>query len=145
MERLFRPELCHNGDERAAMFNLKSSSYVMALALTGCTMIPNYMRLVAPVAEQFPVAISTNETQSADIMWRNFFGDERLKDLIGLALTNNRDMRVAILNVEQSAAQFRISRAALLPTIDASGNAICPTTIILHHQRQLKITSEAGC
>ena len=58
----------------------------------------------------------------ADIGWREFFKDPRLQELIGLALTNNRDLRVAVLNVEVSQAQYRIQRANLWPQIDATGS-----------------------
>jgi multidrug efflux system outer membrane protein len=57
-----------------------------------------------------------------DIGWRDFFLDTRLEQLIGLALANNRDLRVAVLNIEQTRAQYRIQRAALLPSIDAPGS-----------------------
>jgi multidrug efflux system outer membrane protein len=51
------------------------------------------------------------------------FGDERLKALVALALENNRDLRVAALNVELTRAQHRIQRAELLPTVGASASA----------------------
>jgi outer membrane protein, multidrug efflux system len=57
-----------------------------------------------------------------DIGWLDFFLDTRLQQLIGLALANNRDLRVAVLNIQQARAQYRIQRAALLPSIDASGS-----------------------
>jgi len=56
---------------------------------------------------------------AADIEWTAFFKDARLKQLISLALTNNRDLRVAALNVESARAQYRIQRSALLPTVNA--------------------------
>jgi multidrug efflux system outer membrane protein len=59
-----------------------------------------------------------------DIGWRDFFIDAQLGQLIGLALANNRDLRVAVLNIEQARAQYRIQRAALLPSLDASGSFI---------------------
>ena len=59
---------------------------------------------------------------AADIGWREFFRDARLQKLIDLALTNNRDLRVAVLNVEQSRAQYRIQRSDLLPTISAGAS-----------------------
>src|SRR6202051_2440686 len=59
-----------------------------------------------------------------DIGCRDFFLDTRLEQLIELALANNRDLRVAVLNIEQVRAQYRIQRAALLPSIDASGSFI---------------------
>ncbi|HEY1718986.1 MAG TPA: AdeC/AdeK/OprM family multidrug efflux complex outer membrane factor [Verrucomicrobiae bacterium] len=101
----------------------------LAIALAGCTLAPNYKRPAAPVAQTWPKnsAVKTRATQTnavADIGWREFFRDPRLQQLIGLALTNNRDLRVAVLNVEQSRAQYRIERAALLPEIDATGSEL---------------------
>ena len=90
------------------------------LALAGCTMIPKYERPTAPVAAQYPGASQTNETDVADIAWPTFFADERLKRLIEVALTNNLDLRVAVLNVEQSRAQYRITSSASYPTVNAS-------------------------
>src|SRR5882724_8986024 len=99
--------------------------------LAGCTLAPKYERPVAPVSQAWPSgpAYAGNESgrfmtnAAAEIGWREFFQDARLQKLIDLALTNNRDLRVAVLNVEQSRAQYRIQRADLLPTIsaDASG------------------------
>jgi len=85
-------------------------------------MIPQYRQPTAPVAAQFPAAAATNESHVADMAWKDFIADERLRKITGLALTNNRDLRVAVLNVAQSRAQYRISRANLYPEIDATGN-----------------------
>lgn len=94
----------------------------MGLALTGCTMIPKYERPAAPVAASYPGVTQTNESRAADIGWQTVFADERLKQLIGLALTNNLDLRVAVLNVEQSQAQYRITRSASFPGVNGSGS-----------------------
>jgi len=100
-------------------------------SLTGCTLAPKYERPVAPVSQTWPsgAAYASSEqlggfmtNAAADIGWREFFQDARLQKLIDLALTNNRDLRVAVLNVEQSRAQYRIQRADLLPTISAGAN-----------------------
>jgi multidrug efflux system outer membrane protein len=53
--------------------------------------------------------------------WQEVFADERLKRLIALALANNRDLSVAVLNAEESRAQFQITRSASYPTVDGSG------------------------
>jgi len=92
------------------------------LALSGCTMMPKYERPAAPVAARYPGATQTNESRAADTGWRDFFADERLQKLIGLSLTNNLDLRVAVLNVEQSRAQYRVTRSASLPTVNAGGS-----------------------
>jgi multidrug efflux system outer membrane protein len=94
---------------------------VAALFLGGCTMIPKYLRPEAPVAAKFPGG-SSRPGDAADIRWRDFFTDPRLKRYIEIALENNRDLRIAVLNVEQARAQYRIARADLFPRIDATGS-----------------------
>lgn len=92
----------------------------LAMALSGCmSMAPKYQRPSAPVAASFPVAAGAGATNEAasQITWQRFFADARLQQLIELALKNNRDLRVAILNIEQARAQYQIRRADLLPTV----------------------------
>jgi len=55
----------------------------------------------------------------ADVPWKDFFVDGKLQKVIGLALSNNRDLRVAALNVERTQALYRIQRAELLPSVNA--------------------------
>ena len=92
------------------------------LAVAGCTMMPQYQRPAAPVAVQFPGVTEIQAGNAADIAWKNVFADERLKQLIGLALTNNLDLQVAMLNVEQSRAQYRVTRSASFPGVNGSGS-----------------------
>ena len=55
------------------------------------------------------------------IAWRDYFADERLRQVIALALDNNRDLRIAALNIERARAQYGIQRADLFPSIAVSG------------------------
>ena len=103
------------------MAKILSFCFVGALLLSGCAMIPKYERPAAPVAAQYPGVNATNASAVATLSWTNYIADERLKRLIDLALTNNCDFQVAVLNVEQSQAQYRITRSASLPTVNASG------------------------
>ncbi len=84
----------------------------VAGALVGCSMVPKYERPASPVPGQFPEG-SNISADAADIQWRDFFADAQLKSLVELALQNNRDLRVAALNVERYEAQYRIQRSAL--------------------------------
>jgi multidrug efflux system outer membrane protein len=86
--------------------------------LSACTLEPNYHRPPPPVPA-LPGG-TAGETVAADIGWREFFPDPQLQQLIALALINNRDLRIAVLNVQSAQAQYRIQRAQLFPTIDAS-------------------------
>jgi multidrug efflux system outer membrane protein len=94
-------------------------------AACACTLEPRYRAPALPVPDQWPT-LATEEPRvnvaASDIGWRNFFLDTRLQQLLGVALANNRDLRVAVLNIEQARAQYRIQRAALLPSIDAPGS-----------------------
>ncbi len=101
---------------------------VLALAMAGCVnLAPKYERPAAPVAGGFPTVegsvSSGNPVASqapANIAWQSFFGDARLQQLITLALANNRDLRVSILNIEQARAAYQIQRAERFPTINAA-------------------------
>lgn len=91
----------------------------LALALSACSFIPTYQRPAAPVPAVFPGASTAAQegVAAADLAWADFLGDARLRRLVELALKNNRDLRVATLNVEQVRAQFGVQRADLLPTL----------------------------
>jgi outer membrane protein, multidrug efflux system len=98
---------------------------ITAVLLTGCTLIPKYTRPEAPIPTGWPSGPAYRDTPStqgapvaADLRWREFFADERLQAIIEIALQNNRDLRVAALNVERARALYRIQRAELLPTLD---------------------------
>lgn len=88
--------------------------------LAGCTLTPHYDRPVAPVDVEYPDQPATEQT-AADIDWHSFYADPKLRALIDLALANNRDLRVAVLNIEQARAQYRVQRAQSWPQVDANG------------------------
>jgi len=97
-----------------------------ALALNACTSLaPKYERPPLAVAERFPRAENADASapSAATLQWRDVFVDARQRRLIELALNNNRDLRVAALNVEQALARARIQRADLWPTIGAGVSA----------------------
>jgi multidrug efflux system outer membrane protein len=91
---------------------------VGAMTLSGCTLEPKYIRPDAPVA--IPEHNVVSGIPAENIGWRAFFPDPQLQQLIVLALAKNRDLRVAALNVETAQARYRIQRAELFPTIEAS-------------------------
>ena len=100
---------------------------VLLICLAGCTMAPTYTRPEAPVPAAWPTGpayktdSAANLPSAANITWKDFFANERLQKVIALALTNNRDLRVAALNVEKTQAQYRIQRSELFPTLNAGG------------------------
>jgi len=97
-----------------------------ATALSACTLAPKTVRPALAVDNAWPIAQANtggangSATTAADLAWRDVFIDPRLQGVIDLALSNNRDLRVAVLNIEKARAQYRVQRAALLPGVDAT-------------------------
>ena len=91
-----------------------------ALVLAGCSFAPTYERPVAPVASAWTSGVSTSSVAANELAWRDFAQDARLREAIALALENNRDLRLATLNIAQVRAQYQIQSAARLPTINAA-------------------------
>jgi multidrug efflux system outer membrane protein len=92
-----------------------------AATLAGCSMMPIYERPTAPVAADWPGATPGNASSpTTEVAWQDFFADPTLKSLIGIALLNNRDLRVAVLSIEQVRAQLGIKRADQFPSLNAA-------------------------
>ena len=81
---------------------------------------PMPARTAAPTAAAGDTVASPGTPATADIGWRDFFVDPRLQEVIARALANNRDLRVAVLNVERARALYRIQRADRVPSIEAT-------------------------
>ncbi|MDR3533145.1 MAG: efflux transporter outer membrane subunit [Rhodopila sp.] len=105
-------------------------SLLIATTLLGaCSLDPDYRRPDAPVADRFPDGPAYPQANAAApavpadaIGWRDFFRDPQLQALIEIALRNNRDLRVSVLNVAAAQAQYRIQRADLFPTVALTGS-----------------------
>ncbi|MDR2208363.1 MAG: efflux transporter outer membrane subunit [Azoarcus sp.] len=99
---------------------------VLCAALTaafaaGCTLTPHYERPALPVPSEWDAVGGVGATDAAELPWRDYFADTRLRVIIELALTNNRDLRITALNIERARAMYRIQRADLLPSVDLAG------------------------
>jgi outer membrane protein, multidrug efflux system len=110
------------------MEKLLSLFVITVVLLTGCTLAPKYTRPEAPVPASWPGGPAYDNAKAApgapaaaELSWREFFTDDRLRKVIETALRNNRDLRTAALNVERARAVYGIARADLLPTVDATG------------------------
>ena len=112
--------------KRTRLFKRLAAS--AAALLAGCSMIPTYERPAAPIATDWPALsavaaapdAANNGIAAADIAWQGFFSDPRLRQLIDAALRNNRDLRIAVLNIALARAQFQIRRAEQFPAVGAA-------------------------
>lgn len=110
---------------------------VAAAVLSGCSLIPDYLRPDLPTPEAWPQGdvykeAKTGEKDGApalsDVAWKDFFADPVMQSLIQQALDNNRDLRVATLNVELARATYRVSRSDLFPQLDGAGSVTAQHT-----------------
>lgn len=108
--------------------------FMMCVTLTGCSLMPKYERPYSPVAKEWPFYDADNAILIGNIRGSTFFNDARLRKLIELSLKNNRDLRLAALNVELLRVQYKAGTARGFPNIDALGNGL----------RQRDVTSDEG-
>ncbi len=72
------------------------------------------------VAASYPLASPIDAANAAGLAWRDVLRDARLQRLVDLALTDSRDLRLAVLDAEEARAQLRIRRADQFPQLDAN-------------------------
>ncbi|MDF7675311.1 efflux transporter outer membrane subunit [Neisseriaceae bacterium ESL0693] len=94
--------------------------------VSACSMAPRYHQPSVNIDKQFPGSdaqqTASDDVVAANLGWQEYFADPRLQQLIGIALNNNQDLRIAALNVEAVRAQYAIARADRLPALSATGN-----------------------
>ena len=102
---------------------------LFAFQIGGCTLAPQYSKPASPVPESWPAGAAYQDPKAApnapaapDLPWREFFTDSRLRELIETSLHNNRDLRLAVLNVERAQAYYGVQRAELFPSVGATGS-----------------------
>ena len=105
--------------------NKATLSLVIAVLVSGCSLAPVHQRPAASVALEWPSGEAYTplgrgaETRAAtDIAWREFIASDQLGELVQLALENNRDLRVAMLNIERAQAQYGVASAERLPHLN---------------------------
>ncbi|WP_353683227.1 efflux transporter outer membrane subunit [Thermodesulfovibrio sp. 3907-1M] len=101
---------------------------IMLLLLTSCTMIPEYKRPEVPIPKEWPKGEAYESLKLSEkstiLKWNDFLVDEKLQEIVKKALSNNRDLRLAALNVERARAYYGIQRAELIPAVDTTGSGL---------------------
>ncbi|MCX5718168.1 MAG: efflux transporter outer membrane subunit [Nitrospirae bacterium] len=99
------------------------------ICLVGCSLAPKYTKPAAPVPADWPTGEAYKGTKAAagapaasELRWQEFFTDTKLQQIIEMALNNNRDLKLAALNVEKARAIYGIQRAEIFPVVNAVGS-----------------------
>jgi len=106
-------------------FVRKALPIAAAMAMMGCaTLAPRYSRPPLPVANKYPEpGLPGPYDATVRTVWRSYYADPRLRQVIAIALDNNRDLRQAVFRIQETRGEYGIQRADLFPTVDAGGNA----------------------
>lgn len=96
---------------------------VAGALLSACSLTPPLEKPALPVAPAYADVPVTSTGNGADVDWRSMLPDPHLQQLVELALTNNRDLREAALNVAAIQVQYRIQDSTRLPKIDIAAGA----------------------
>ena len=96
----------------------------LLIVVSGCSgLAPDYTRPALPTAAQFggaaPASSPAAVNEALSLKNTPFATDPILKPLLEMAIANNRDLRVAVLNIELAQAQLGVRQADLLPSINA--------------------------
>jgi len=105
----------------------RAFSLLSTLALGACvSMAPSYERPDLPTPNAWPQGAAYTQGVAGEAAlpdWQSFYADDNLRQLIGIALENNRDLRIAALNIERARSTYRVQRAQSVPSINASASS----------------------
>jgi multidrug efflux system outer membrane protein len=105
---------------------MRKLSTLAALALAGgCHLAPPSVRPDAPTPKEYSPDYAGDVTigaRATEIAWRDFFRDPRLDSLISAALTNNRDLAIAVARIDEARGLYRIQNSDRYPTLVAGAD-----------------------
>ena len=93
----------------------------LAFAVSSCSLVPEYFRPAAPVPEAYPgQPASESVTEAPPLTWQSYFPDADLQKLIQVGLEHNRDLKTAVLRMDEAKATYGVQKADRLPTIQGN-------------------------
>lgn len=99
---------------------------VAAIVLCGCQLAPADVQPELPTAPTYSQEYAGDTAAgavAASLGWRDYFTDPRLKALLALALEHNRNLTIAVAQIEEARGLYGIQRADRLPTVAVSADA----------------------
>jgi outer membrane protein, multidrug efflux system len=93
----------------------------LSFAISSCSLVPEYFRPAAPVPETYPLpAANETVTEAPPLTWQSYFQDADLQKLIAVALEHNRDLKTAVLRMDEAKATYGIQKADRLPSVQGN-------------------------
>ena len=104
-------------------FSRISAMVALAFTMSSCSLVPEYFRPAAPVPQAYPGQPSDESvTEAPPLTWQSYFADADLQKLIEVGLAHNRDLKTAVLRMDEAKATYGIQKADRLPTIQGNLN-----------------------
>ena len=109
-------------------FSRISLILAVAFAMGGCSLVPEYFRPTAPVPETYPGQPASDNvsnmpvTEAPPLSWQTYFADADLQRLIQVGLDHNRDLKTAVLRMDEAQATYGVQKADRLPTVQGNLN-----------------------
>lgn len=97
-----------------------SLSVLTLAALSGCQLAPEQQDLALPVPETY--SVQTDQATVNTLKWQQFFSDKKLQVLIGQSLEHNKDLQIAMLNVQRVRGLYQIENSVLYPSLNVNGS-----------------------
>lgn len=95
----------------------------LAFAMSSCSLVPEYFRPAAPVPETYPgQPANESVTEAPPLTWQTYFPDADLQKLIQIGLQHNRDLKTAVLRMDEAKATYGVQKADRLPTVQGNLN-----------------------
>jgi len=97
-----------------------SLSALTLLILSGCQLAPEHKDIALPVPDAY--ASGTEQASAVQLNWQQFFNDDKLQTLITQSLEHNKDLQIAVLNVQRVRGLYQIEDSALYPSLDLNAS-----------------------
>ncbi|MCU0246587.1 MAG: TolC family protein, partial [Bryobacter sp.] len=103
---------------------MRTAVVISFLVLAGCSVGPNYERpkVSAPAQYRGDAAAQPAPQSFGEVKWFDIFGDEKLKDLVKLALAENYDVRIAAQRILAAQGSLTAARSSFYPQINLGGS-----------------------
>lgn len=95
---------------------------VLALGVSSCRSYKDLAQAPAPDSKGLVRDMAANATDTvsiADIPWKEYFADSKLQQLISEGLSNNMDLKVAVLRIQEAEASLMMANGSKLPSVSA--------------------------
>lgn len=111
---------------------------------TGCSLKPDIEYNDSIIPTEFKNSTDKNSNlEYIQPNWQDFVKNDKIKELIKLALENNRDLKIAILNIESARATYRIEKAKYFPSIEAKSSNTNARDVISNNNTEISRTYSA--